>query len=173
MSEIDEWGRVLINADEVFDLLNRGIDPWKTVLRNSDENIAQYNSVCAKFSKNNYILEPEEIPMYSPEDEHRVRSSLWLVPDEYKIDVLDYCIKLCDTDIEKERVRQEIKMFEERDMIPILQLMIYLVDSFRKNGVVWGVGRGSSVASYVLYKIGIHKIDSIKYDLDIREFLKD
>jgi len=50
--------------------------------------------------------------------------------------------------------------------------MIYIVDMMRKNNLVWGVGRGSSVASYVLYLIGIHKIDSLKYNLNIEEFLK-
>jgi DNA polymerase III alpha subunit len=50
--------------------------------------------------------------------------------------------------------------------------MIYLVDVMRENSVVWGVGRGSSVASYVLYLIGVHKIDSVKYNLDFKEFFK-
>jgi len=34
------------------------------------------------------------------------------------------------------------------------------------------VGRGSSVASYCLYLLGVHKINSLKFDLDIKEFLK-
>jgi DNA polymerase III alpha subunit len=42
----------------------------------------------------------------------------------------------------------------------------------RKHNIVWGVGRGSSVASYVLYLIGVHKINSMYYDLDIEEFLR-
>jgi DNA polymerase III alpha subunit len=50
--------------------------------------------------------------------------------------------------------------------------MKYVVDTLRANNVVWGVGRGSSVASYVLFIIGVHKIDSVKYDLDWREFLR-
>ena len=40
------------------------------------------------------------------------------------------------------------------------------------KNVLWGVGRGSSVASYALFLIGVHKIDSVKYDLDWREFLR-
>jgi DNA polymerase III alpha subunit len=43
----------------------------------------------------------------------------------------------------------------------------------RKYDIIWGVGRGSSVASYVLYIIGIHRINSIQYDLDYKEFLRD
>ena len=50
--------------------------------------------------------------------------------------------------------------------------MKYLVDTLRKNNIIWGVGRGSSVASYVLYLLGVHRIDSLYYDLDITEFLK-
>ena len=50
--------------------------------------------------------------------------------------------------------------------------MIYLVDIMQENKVIWGVGRGSSVASFVLYLIGIHKINPITHDLDWREFLR-
>ena len=49
--------------------------------------------------------------------------------------------------------------------------MVYLVDYMRDNNILWGVGRGSS-ASYVLYLIGIHKINSIQFGLDWREFLR-
>jgi len=50
--------------------------------------------------------------------------------------------------------------------------MKYLVDLMRENNIVWGVGRGSSVSSFVLFLIGIHRINSIYYDLDVEEFLK-
>jgi DNA polymerase III alpha subunit len=41
-----------------------------------------------------------------------------------------------------------------------------------EHKLIWGVGRGSSVASYVLYKLGVHRIDSLYYDLDPAEFLR-
>jgi len=63
-------------------------------------------------------------------------------------------------------------MFQERNMFNLLKYMKYLVDTLRKNNIVWGVGRGSSVASFVLFLIGIHKINSLYYDLSIDEFLK-
>ena len=47
-----------------------------------------------------------------------------------------------------------------------------LVDVSKENNIVLGVGRGSSVASYILYLLGIHKVDSLAYNLDIKEFLK-
>ena len=106
-----------------------------------------------------------------------VCQSEWFMPDKYKnIDVLDYLIDLpqfrgCKTP-EWDRVQEELKAFKERGMYDLLRYMIYLVDFMRENDIVWGVGRGSSVASYVLYLIGVHKIDSIKYELDWREFLR-
>ena len=42
----------------------------------------------------------------------------------------------------------------------------------RENQLIWGVGRGSSTASYVLYLLGVHRIDSMYYDLDPEEFLR-
>ena len=70
------------------------------------------------------------------------------------------------------RVEQELAMYKERGLYPILQLLIYIIDTMRKNNLVWGVGRGSSVSSYLLYLIGVHKVDSHKYNLDVKEFLK-
>jgi DNA polymerase III alpha subunit len=57
-------------------------------------------------------------------------------------------------------------------MFSLLQYLKYLVDTMRKNNIVWGVGRGSSVASFVLFLIGIHRINSLYYQLSIDEFLK-
>ena len=70
------------------------------------------------------------------------------------------------------RVEMELAMYKERGLFPVLQLLIYIVDVMRKHNLVWGVGRGSSVSSYLLYILGVHKVDSYKYRLDIKEFLK-
>ena len=56
-------------------------------------------------------------------------------------------------------------------MLDLLKYMIS-VDFMRSNNIVWGVGRGSSVASYVLYLIGVHRVNSIQYDPGLREFLR-
>ena len=66
----------------------------------------------------------------------------------------------------------ELTEVEARKLFPVLRIMIYIIETMRKNNLVWGIGRGSSVASYVLYLIGVHKVDSLKYNLDIKEFLK-
>lgn len=96
------------------------------------------------------------------------------IPQHYlELDVEKYIRNLTPVCVQAQlRVEQELEMFRTRNLFPVLQLMIYIVDTLRKHDQVWGVGRGSSVASYCLYLIGVHKIDSIRYDLDIREFLK-
>jgi DNA polymerase III alpha subunit len=93
--------------------------------------------------------------------------------DAYKdLDIETWIMQRCDTDTKMRRAQDELVLFRQHNMIDVLRYCKYLVDIMRYNNIVWGVGRGSSVASYVLYLIGIHKIDSIKYDLDIKEFLK-
>jgi DNA polymerase III alpha subunit len=101
------------------------------------------------------------------------------IPQHYKdIDVEEYVRNLIPNvsglgnNPATARVDMELTLYKARNLYSILQLMIYIVDMMRKNNLVWGVGRGSSVASYVLYLIGIHKIDSLKYNLNIEEFLK-
>ena len=70
------------------------------------------------------------------------------------------------------RVEMELAMYKERGLFPVLQLLIWIVDTMRKHNLVWGVGRGSSVSSFLLYILGVHKVDSYKYGLDIKEFLR-
>ena len=97
----------------------------------------------------------------------------WFMPKEYiEFDIAKYVLDLCQTDYELQRVGEELIKFQEREMFPLLCYCKYLVDTMRKHNVVWGVGRGSSVSSYVLFLIGIHRINSLHYDLSIDEFLK-
>ena len=100
------------------------------------------------------------------------------IPQYYKdINVKEYITRLIpasgqDVKIITERVDMELAEFEARNLFPVLQMLIYIIDTMRKNNLVWGVGRGSSVASYILYLMGVHKVDSVKYNLHIKEFLK-
>jgi DNA polymerase III alpha subunit len=100
--------------------------------------------------------------------------SNWLMPQEYKeLDIEAWLYEQTPPwDPEHSRVQEELEAFKNRNMLDLLRWMKYFVDTCRANNVVWGVGRGSSVASYVLYLIGVHKIDSLKYNLDWQEFLR-
>ena len=110
----------------------------------------------------NYPIPPQQVDITN-----------WFIPYEYKtMDILDWLYQQCPTPEIRERVVEELRLFAKHDMIPMLKTMKYVVDTLRANNVVWGVGRGSSVASYVLFMIGVHKIDSVKYKLPINEFFK-
>jgi DNA polymerase III alpha subunit len=100
-------------------------------------------------------------------------SKCGLYPKEYQdFDIAQYVLDKCKNEAELQRAGDELLKFQERNMFPLLQYLKYLVDTMRANKVVWGVGRGSSVASFVLYLLGVHRINSLYYDLSIDEFLK-
>ena len=102
-----------------------------------------------------------------------VNQNSWHMPDEYRhMDIAEYILSLCNSDAQLQRCGQELLLFQERNLFDLLRYLKYLVDTLRDNRMIWGVGRGSSVASYVLYLLGVHRIDSIFYDLDAREFLR-
>jgi DNA polymerase III alpha subunit len=97
----------------------------------------------------------------------------WHMPLEYQnFDIASWLLEQCKTEEQLQRVGKELLLYVDRDLLALLNYLKYIVDTMRVNNIVWGVGRGSSVASYVLYLIGIHRIDSIYYDLPIEEFLK-
>jgi DNA polymerase III alpha subunit len=99
--------------------------------------------------------------------------NIWHMPDEYKqLDIAQFVLSQCQNDEELQRAGQELLLYQERNMFVLLQYLKYLVDTMRDNNIVWGVGRGSCVSSFVLFLIGVHKINSLFYQLDIDEFLK-
>jgi DNA polymerase III alpha subunit len=170
---VDEWGRTIVRADSVIDLIMKGIDLTTVVVEDSPI-IQAYNEWCSKFDKTDYIINLPEKIEHSPEKEHSDRASTWFISsDIQQIDVRKFLLEeICENDVCRDRVNLEMDLFEELSLVPLLQLMMFLVDHFRSNKVVWGVGRGSSVASYVLFLIGVHKIDPILYGLDVHDFLK-
>jgi DNA polymerase III alpha subunit len=98
----------------------------------------------------------------------------WNMPDTYKnMDIEAWLFEQSPPwDPNYTRLKEELAAYKERDMLNLLRWLKYFVDTCSKEGVVWGVGRGSSVASYALYLIGVHSIDPIKYNLDWQEFLR-
>jgi DNA polymerase III alpha subunit len=154
-------------------------DLCEAYLRNSDSRIK--NAAVANLVHFSNILEIKNLPSLVQHQELTIpvdkfddqMQSNWFIPDEYKnLDIAKYVLDLCQSDAELQRVGEELILFQERDLFPLLKYCKYLVDTMRQHNVVWGVGRGSSVSSYVLFLIGIHRINSLHYDLSIDEFLK-
>lgn len=107
-----------------------------------------------------------------PSIPEKIDSEKWFIPQAYSnMDIEKFLIDLCPKE-NYDRLILEIELYKKHNMIPVLKCMKYIVDTLRNNNIVWGVGRGSSVSSYALYLIGVHKIDSVKYNLPIDEFFK-
>jgi DNA polymerase III alpha subunit len=103
----------------------------------------------------------------------KIDANHWFIPNNYCPNLTEMLYGMCETNDQRDRVSQELELYIKHGMYDVLHVMKYIVDTLRNNNVVWGVGRGSSVSSYVLYLIGVHKIDSIKYKLPIEEFFKE
>ena len=164
----------LIYQDKIENLNNLEVDP--------SFDVEQFNKVATETGIPKLkVYKDRNVDI---NDFDRLLQSEWYMPDTYKqIDLAGFLqeklMEELDTNrnrvgVFKEwyRVQEELAEFEKRDMSNILRWMIYFVDKCRENNVVWGVGRGSSVASYVLYLIGVHKVNSFQYNLDWREFLR-
>jgi hypothetical protein len=106
-------------------------------------------------------------------DWDNIQQRNWHMPAEYQqLDIAELVIDMCDNEQKLQRVAHELLLYQERGLFDLLRYLKYLVDVMRHNNVIWGVGRGSSVASYVLYLLGVHRINSMYYDLDAEEFLR-
>jgi DNA polymerase III alpha subunit len=120
-----------------------------------------------------YSKKLQEEFLHYPLPKTTIDTSEWFIPIEYQnMDIEQFLVDQCPKE-NYDRLIEELQLYRNHNMLPVLRQMKYLVDTLRSNDVVWGVGRGSSVASYVLYLIGVHKIDSIKYNLPIEEFFKE
>ena len=162
---------VSIDEKSIMECLYRDIELTE-ILIEDPMFVEKYNQFSKLFDIGNNIKyeEPSMLPKKEYID-HCLKN--WNLPAEYEsCDIKKLLSERCVTDIEKQRVKDEYIECEKRGLISVLKFLNYFVETLRKNNIVWGVGRGSSVASYCLYLLGVHKIDSIKYNLDMEEFLK-
>lgn len=172
--QFDQYGQCWVTCDILAELLyeNPQLDIntflIKDILGTTKYNLA-VDQLYAGFDK----ITTATVPTVSVEEFDDANQKNWHMPQEYKdLDIAKWVLDQCSTPAELQRVGEELLLFQERDLFDLLKYLKFLVDTMRKNNIVWGVGRGSSVASYVLYLIGIHKINSMYYQLDIQEFLK-
>lgn len=185
LMKTDNLGIPRFSNRDLIDMIYSGhIDKCHVVLCEHSDDIDRFNIAMKEQGL-------PELTKYIPLDVDQKTfdnacQSEWFMPDEYKtFDLLSYLnvrvahetgYPISDRGYmntpEWHRKEEELKAYQEKDMIQLLRYMVYLVDFMRKNNIVWGVGRGSSVASYVLYLIGVHRVNSIKYNLDWREFLR-
>jgi hypothetical protein len=170
----DKFGQLVFDEDDVIDLVMQGRDvtSLNRMLVDASVDLEKaallLDCIPAMINYNTINDSTETL-----EDFDRRLQQTWYMPNHYKnMDIAQYILSLCNTDAELQRCGQELLLYQERDLFDLLRFLKYLVDTMTDNHVIWGVGRGSSVASYVLYKLGVHRIDSMFYDLDPHEFLR-
>ena len=165
----DNYGQMIFNQNDLCDLFLQ--DPTRTITNALVDTAIEFNGFLSLENIPNLRLYQKST--LSLEEFDSNNQSKWNMPEEYyELDIAKWVLDQCKSETELQRAGDELLKFQERDMFVLLQYLKYLVDTMRKNNIVWGVGRGSSVSSYVLYLIGIHRINSLYYDLSIDEFLK-
>ena len=167
----NKFGELIFEEEDILHLLMQGKDP------STFNGMIVDDTVDLSCMPDSLTLVPnfqqQRFHNGSVPDWHYQNQQQWRMPDSYKnLDIAKYVLSLCYSEAELQRCGQELLLFQERDLFSLLRYLKYLVDTMKENHIIWGVGRGSSVASYVLYKLGVHRIDSLYYNLDIHEFLR-
>jgi DNA polymerase III alpha subunit len=165
---IDSIGRCVFTVDGLTNLIIFETD-ITGVLVEADPDIDLLN----QYAGDPVTEYTDDIKDQTLEEYDEVNRNTWFTPKKYQeMDIESFLLNKCKTEPETMRVQEELNIYSERNLYPVLKHLVFLIDHFRKNSIVWGVGRGSSVSSYVLFLIGVHKVDSIRYNLSISDFLK-
>ena len=170
--KINMYGQAILSSDKLRELLLQGknIGHLNVVQDEDIQLYEKYQDILLR-QKTIFLDAPAEDLTF--DDFHLQKADEWIFPLEYQqIDVLAFLLDKCKTQQEIDRVNEEYLLYLDRDLVMLLRLFIFLVDYMRKNKYIWGVGRGSSVSSYILYLIGIHRVNSLKYGFDIKDYLK-
>jgi DNA polymerase-3 subunit alpha len=172
----DLYGQVIVNVNDVFTALYNGtLSNLSGVQFDSREIVNQFNQAVSSNADHipKLALYQEPNQFESLEMFDKANQLSWFMPKEYnEFPMVEWLLDQTQNEEQYQRVVTELELYIQHGMMELLNYIKYLVDFMREHNLVWGVGRGSSVASYVLYLIGVHKVDSIKYELDIHEFLK-
>lgn len=158
-------GTITVPAESVANYLSR-VSPDRLFVSEISAEIAEYNKLTDH---------PITVKNFSGDVDLE-----WNLPSEYKyIDLDEYLVGLSDR-IEKdelytarvERLATEIWLFKRLNLDDVLQVLIYVIDTMKAQNVVWGVGRGSSCSSYLLFLLGLHEVDVVRYQIDISDFIR-
>jgi DNA polymerase III alpha subunit len=173
LSDYTLWydGVIEVDPRHLEDLFLKDVDPKKIAVRSLTPDVVKYNRLAKDKITTKEEIDPDKI------------SFDWKIPPEYlAIDVVEYVwnafwakqpkIAPKDEFTRIDRIERELREYDARGLLDILRVLIYTVDMFKQHKVVWGVGRGSSCASYVLYLLGVHSVDPIKYAIPLEEFFK-
>ena len=166
----DQYSRIILNEEDLFiTLYKQNIDLEKILV---EQSVADQFNQASKQNFESFKLSIAENLDIDILEFDRNNQKNWFMPEEYqKMDIESFLVYVCPKQ-NYQRLIDELELFRKYNMIDLLRFLKYLVDTMKKHNILWGIGRGSSVASYVLFLIGVHKVDPLKYKLDFKEFLK-
>ncbi len=167
----NKFSELIFSDSDVCDLLMQGhtVDQMSGMIVDESINLSQWPDFLDPAP--NFLQ--QRFHTCSVPEFHAQQQTNWHMPTEYKtLDIAEHVLSLCESQAELQRCGQELMLYQERNLFDLLRYLKYLVDTMIKHDIVWGVGRGSSVSSYVLFLLGVHKINSLYYNLDIEEFLR-
>jgi len=168
---LDEYGRSIIRDSELAELLYT--NPQLAIDDIAVVDPEKYNSAIKSLYLDYKPLQKLATLNGTIAEYHASNQQKWFMPQEYvDMDIAKWVLEQCADQNELQRAGSELMEYADRGLLPLLQYLKYLVDTMRSNSVVWGVGRGSSVASFVLYLIGVHRIHSLRNNLDFNEFMR-
>jgi len=167
----NEYGDCIVNEDDALEFLYE--NPDFDISKLYFENVDQYQKALEDIGVDLPKLKTAPKRDQSVDEFDKQNYSNWHMPKEYyELDMEKYLLDKCQNKQEETRVLTEYELFKKKDFVKVLQFLVYFVDTMRKHNIVWGVGRGSSVASFCLFLIGVHKINPMQYKIDHREFLR-
>lgn len=165
----DMYGQIVMTEQDICDLY----------MKNPDAEVRKFVSDSEiVISPDLELINPptiiaQTLDAMSIEEFDNIHSNLWHMPEAYKtFDVAAFVLDRCTTDEELQRAGHELLEFEARDMFMLLRYLKYMVDLMRQHDIVWGVGRGSSVSSFVLFLLEVHRINPLYYDLPFEDFVR-
>ena len=164
----DKFGNPIYQTSDLLELVYKDYTDFNEVVVEPTSEVEQFENFSEVLLKK---IDPTLYNIDIPDFDHICQSD-WFIPEEYKtVDIEELLFQRCPEE-NYQRLSEELVAFKERNMLHLLKVLNFLVDTFRENKVIWGVGRGSSVASYALFLLDIHRVDSVKYNLDWQEFLR-
>ncbi|MFY0658081.1 MAG: hypothetical protein JXR12_15190 [Neptunomonas phycophila] len=166
-------GTMSVKPNKYLDYASK-VEAGKLFVTEINDEIEQFNTMAVGDEQ---ILTKTQMLPYSKK---------WNIPAEYKeLNVFEYIVQKFEKTAELDdlsedefderltRLTAEYKHFQKKKLVPLLRTLIYVINTFEREKVVWGPGRGSSVSSYLLYVIGVHDVDSVLFGLNITDFLRD
>ena len=163
---------MIFDHDDIFNLIMQGKDISTTPLL-VDPPVDLETAALILENVPSFVQYDQAIEQMTISEFDQRKQQTWFMPEEYQqLDIAKHVLDLCESPEQLQRAGEELLMYQERNLFDLLRYLKYLVDVMKQNRLIWGVGRGSSLSSYVLYLMEVHRIDSMYYDLDPKEFLR-